>query len=303
MKRYKLRTVLAASDLSDGSDVALRSAAAIAGGADVRLTLFHCITRPVFPYWKGAVSPATRRKWIQNARLDLEWQARRVLGDHVPIAGLAVELGAPSEEIARHASEISADVIVLGQYRPRGALDDLLGTTADRVLRTTDTPVLVANAPLDGPIRKVMIATDFSKHARRALETVVDWLAGPPAPGRYAPAGSVEVEVVYVAAFASKLYCPFAVEPMLAKEIEAAQRRIPEGSQLRLHPRMASAPFPVDGISRAAEETEPDLIVLGTHGYGYLARALLGSVASKVVRTVRRPLLFVPVHAGTPDEE
>lgn len=303
MKRHELRTILVASDLSDGSDLALRSAAALADGAGIGLSLFHCVARPVFPYWEGTVSPATRRKWIENARLDLEWQARRVLGDQAPIVELAVELGAPSEEITRHAGDISADVIILGQHRHRGTLGDLLGTTSDRVLRTTDTPVLVANKPLGSPIRTVLIATDFSKHARRALETVVDWFAGPLAAARESRDSPVVLEVLYVAAFASKLYRPFAIEPMLAKEVEAARTRLPEDSRLGIHPRVTSAPHPVDGISRAVEEVGPDLVVLGTHGYGFLARALLGSVASSIARTLRLPLLFVPRHADPPDEE
>jgi nucleotide-binding universal stress UspA family protein len=47
-------------------------------------------------------------------------------------------------------------------------------------------------------------------------------------------------------------------------------------------------------ISRAAEDVDADLIVVGTHGHGGLAAALMGSVARALCHTARRPVLVVP---------
>ncbi|HEU0298701.1 MAG TPA: universal stress protein, partial [Longimicrobium sp.] len=47
-------------------------------------------------------------------------------------------------------------------------------------------------------------------------------------------------------------------------------------------------------IVRYAERESVDLAVLGTHGYGALQRALIGSVASAVARTAPCPVLLVP---------
>jgi nucleotide-binding universal stress UspA family protein len=46
-------------------------------------------------------------------------------------------------------------------------------------------------------------------------------------------------------------------------------------------------------IRAVAEETKADLIVIGTHGRKGLARALLGSVAENVIRTVKLPVLTI----------
>jgi nucleotide-binding universal stress UspA family protein len=46
-------------------------------------------------------------------------------------------------------------------------------------------------------------------------------------------------------------------------------------------------------ILAVAAETKADLIVMGTHGRRGLARALLGSVAEKVVRTASCPVMTV----------
>jgi nucleotide-binding universal stress UspA family protein len=44
-----------------------------------------------------------------------------------------------------------------------------------------------------------------------------------------------------------------------------------------------------------ARRSEADLIVIGKHGRGSLVRALLGSVAERVVHKAGRPVLVVPV--------
>ena len=46
-------------------------------------------------------------------------------------------------------------------------------------------------------------------------------------------------------------------------------------------------------IVEAAESQDVDLIVVGTHGRTGLQRFLIGSVAERVVRTARRPVLSV----------
>lgn len=51
--------------------------------------------------------------------------------------------------------------------------------------------------------------------------------------------------------------------------------------------------FAVDEILQYAKENEIDLIVIGTHGYRWLAHALIGSVAEKVVRMASCPVLTV----------
>jgi nucleotide-binding universal stress UspA family protein len=50
---------------------------------------------------------------------------------------------------------------------------------------------------------------------------------------------------------------------------------------------------PQEEIKAVAEELKSDLIVIGTHGRKGLARALLGSVAENVIRTVKTPVMVI----------
>jgi nucleotide-binding universal stress UspA family protein len=59
---------------------------------------------------------------------------------------------------------------------------------------------------------------------------------------------------------------------------------------------------PPEKILNAAEEEGCDVIVLGTHGKGFLAHTFLGSVSSAVLHRTRKPVFIIPLpseKAGT----
>ena len=53
--------------------------------------------------------------------------------------------------------------------------------------------------------------------------------------------------------------------------------------------------YPVEEILKAADEKACDVIVLGTHGKGFLAQTLLGSTAASVMERSRRPVFAIPL--------
>jgi nucleotide-binding universal stress UspA family protein len=291
-----LKTILAASDLSEDSDKGLQAAAALAGAAGASLHVVHCVQPPVFPYWEGDVSGEVYAGWEKSARTDLEWQVQRVLGEAPNLAGLQVRVGEPAHAIAQAADQIGASLVVVGPHQPRALFDDLLGTIADRLVRLTSVPCLIANKPVQPPLLQVLFPVDFSPPSQHCVETGMGLLAsGLLAYGGQSPADPSSVlEFLFVSAFAAAQPRPFAVEPRLAAAVDAARDRLPPGSNAKLLPRILSAPLPVEGIKKTAERMDADLIVLGTHGYGMLGRALLGSVASAVARRLPFSILLVP---------
>jgi len=52
---------------------------------------------------------------------------------------------------------------------------------------------------------------------------------------------------------------------------------------------------PAATILELAEKLDPDLIICGTHGKGLVSHTFLGSVAEKVLRKSRRPVLVIPI--------
>lgn len=52
---------------------------------------------------------------------------------------------------------------------------------------------------------------------------------------------------------------------------------------------------PVEEILSVADEEDCDVIVLGTHGKGFLEKAFLGSVSSSVLLQTRKPVFLIPL--------
>jgi nucleotide-binding universal stress UspA family protein len=58
---------------------------------------------------------------------------------------------------------------------------------------------------------------------------------------------------------------------------------------------------PVEEILKAAEEEACDVIILGTHGKGFLKETFLGSVARSVLDRTRKPIFVIPIPHGETD--
>ncbi len=56
--------------------------------------------------------------------------------------------------------------------------------------------------------------------------------------------------------------------------------------------------YPVNEILEKAKQYECDIIVMGTHGKGFLGHTLLGSVAERVMRRAHKPVIIVPLPEG-----
>jgi nucleotide-binding universal stress UspA family protein len=52
---------------------------------------------------------------------------------------------------------------------------------------------------------------------------------------------------------------------------------------------------PVEEILKVADEEDCDVIVLGTHGKGFLKQTFLGSVSSSVLLRTRKPVFIIPL--------
>jgi len=142
-------------------------------------------------------------------------------------------------------------------------------------------------------IKKILFATDFSDCARRAQEFAVG----------FADQFHAELHLLHVVPDIS-LIAPdpataLALPQNYLGEVKNEARRSLEkllpgaGKEGRSVIRSVRMGNPFGEIVKYAEETAIDLIVIGTHGRGALMHLLLGSIAEKVVRHAKCPVLSV----------
>jgi nucleotide-binding universal stress UspA family protein len=139
MKNFNDVPIIAPVDFSAESDHAVATAIELAGNA-TRVTAVHVTTpilivEPVVVY--DTVSDEARRTELEAALL------KRYSGP--PYAGINVEvrIGDPGVEIAKLATELKAGLIVMSSHGRTGLKHLLLGSVAERVVRTATCPVLV----------------------------------------------------------------------------------------------------------------------------------------------------------------
>lgn len=140
--------------------------------------------------------------------------------------------------------------------------------------------------------RTVMAAIDFSPLSLKALEA---------ARVQAVRLGARRLHLEHVVTAASGFSLPFAlpevqVAQVFEKGVMQAQQRLErlevEAPGLEVT-RQARLGLPPRELAEAARELDIDLVVMASHGYGPVRRAILGSVASNLIRTAPCPVLVV----------
>ncbi|MGB9673457.1 MAG: universal stress protein [Anaerolineales bacterium] len=206
--------------------------------------------------------------------------------------------------ITSHASEFGSDLIIMCAHGEGGLRDILLGSIAQQVIGMGKTPVLLIKpeGSLDGdikPFRRLLVGLDNMPEHEASLQVA----------GELATAINAELRLVNVVqtvetlkgstAAASKLL-PTTAVAMLEMTVSAALDYLEGKAENWRQCGVAVSTSVRRGdiaheLVLEAQDSDCDLIVLGTHGKAGMGAFWSGSVAPKLVGKTNLPLLFVPV--------
>jgi nucleotide-binding universal stress UspA family protein len=191
-------------------------------------------------------------------------------------------------------------MIVMGTQGRKGLDRWLLGSVAEKVVRDAPCPAVTvksparepapeeaAEPPAAAPIRTILHPTDFSAPCEEAFRVAC----------ALAKDQSARLVVVHVAVGPAVAMPHMPVPPPLPQDpretLEAMRQRFQASApDIQMDCRVAQGSAPAR-IVEAAQETQCDLIVMGTHGRTGLGRVLMGSVAEQVLRTAPSPVVTV----------
>lgn len=299
-------TILVPLDGSKFSESALPWAFAIsdAWGASVRVANVHELPpAPDLGYMSIDVAVAWSREYLDR----VVERVRDATGRQVEPVLLS---GPPSRAIERYATEEGVDMVVMATHG-RGPLSRLwLGSVADALSRQTTTPLLLVRPDEDDAsgvdlsrsvsAPRLLVPLDGSDLSEAAL----------PHATRLADVFGSDVDLVRVFPYPERF-----VSTYLPHTIQENARLLEQGKDsarayvARVATRLRESGFDVDaevlvdhtsaaGILHRAEQRDTDVIVMATHGYGGVRRALIGSVTDKVVRGSPVPVLVVHPEAA-----
>lgn len=207
------------------------------------------------------------------------------LGAALPAAAMAaveVKVGRAAAVLAECAAD--AQLVVLGG-KTHGALARGLGaSTAHYLVRSLDVPVLIV-ALAGGPVRRVLAAVDLS----------------------FAAAPTIHAAQQLAASLQARLRLLHVHEPVHAVMVgrvdeqaryrEAARefnRLAADAAGIEPNDRVMRRGPAADAVAEEAARWSADIVVVGSHGKGWIQRMLVGSATERLMAQLPASLLVVP---------
>ena len=286
-----IRRILCPTDFSETSSHAVDHAVALAAYSRAGITALHVV---------GLIEP-----WVEGEVEKLRNQTAAFFAPAVA-KGIAVDVivepDQPVHGILKRASDLPADLIVMGTHGTSGFEHLVLGSVTEKVLRKATCPVLTVPPRARGhariPFERLVCAVDFSSASLAAVQFALSlaessgaqlmllyslewpWTEPP------APAGDDLPRQQAVALAEFRNYSHAQAKTRLESLIPDS---IP-GLRVTTCVRDGKA---ADRILEAAAQGSADLVILGVGNRSALDLAFLGSTASHVVRAAPCAVLTV----------
>ena len=270
-----MKRILVPIDFSKYSEEALKVAAQISRKNKSEIILLHLLELP----HQGGDTMSTGSSipeimFYKNAAIgNLE-----ELMDADYLKGIYVSEATKFEKVPEGILEVSktnqVDLIVMGSHGTSGFEELLVGSNAEKVVRSSDIPVLVVKRNAgDFRAKNLVFASDFSKEIRKPFQKMLE----------------------FAKIFNSNLYLVMICTPSSFRTTQVAEKI--------MHDFVAD--FDIEnysthvyndaniekGIFNFANSVEADLIAIGTHGRTGLSHFFNGSIGEDVANHSKRPII------------
>lgn len=304
------KKIVLTTDLSENAQAAAPLAMELAGRYGGTVYLLHILEElPLYAVGEGIV--AETAEWystIYRSREERLQSAAVALGLGF---GPAVKLlpvmrqGSVVSEIVKFAGEEHADCIVISTHGRTGLSRTFFGSVAERVLRLSACPVFSVRPPgaqtqakAGAGFKTIVLPTDLSANADAAV----------PYAAELSRRFGATIHLIHVCEEEQDLYYATAaggygvsapIDRWLKEDHIGREKRLNEMArslgaldQVRVV-HLLQRGHAAERIALYAEVEKAGLIVMATHGRTGLSHLLVGSVAEKVARTARCPVLSV----------
>jgi nucleotide-binding universal stress UspA family protein len=145
-----LKTILVATDFSEPSEVAVRYGRALADAFGATLHVLHVVPDAMALPWAamadGLAMADVQRQWERDAHERLHELVPEE--EHAAMRlQVVTRAGDPVRQITQYAAEKAVDLVVMGTHGRGPVAHMLMGSVAERVVRTAPCPVLTVRHP------------------------------------------------------------------------------------------------------------------------------------------------------------
>ena len=282
--------ILVPLDFSDMGSKALHSAEKLAKLFNGHITPFHSYL-PLNevdggPYMFG-MGTSTMEDYdeIEESLHDRLGELAREEIDPSLVSEPVISIGNPAQSIVEEGKDY--DMIVMTTHGRTGFSRFFLGSVSEKVLRTSNVPVLIVNEERElSDLDRIMVTTDFSDHSKEAF----------PVAKEIARKANATLEVVNILA-----YDPQHDEEPDESKLEVRKQRINVLAKEMLHDIsdlletkvIVSSDTPHEAILNYNLNNPHDLIVMSTVGRTGIDYLMMGSTTANVARHVKSPVLSI----------
>ena len=185
----------------------------------------------------------------------------------------------------------NADLIALGTYGRRGLKRLLMGSVTSQVILNSPCDVLVVKKPCDkctGSYGSLLVPFDGSASSEKALARAC----------ALAKADGAELSVLYVIPRYEEMMDFFKTDTIKKSLFQEAEKIIEKAKKLAAAQGAQIKAVVQEGhagekIVEIADKLKNDVIVMGTHGWRGVNKAIMGSTAERIIASASCPVLIV----------
>lgn len=263
--------LLVATDLSARSDRAVSRAVRLASELEASLSVLHVIDEDL-------------PDWIIDSQKEM---AQKAFNQHLSSLDASAEVqvlvGKPYDVIVETAQRMEAALIILGSHRDDALRDLFIGSTAERIIRSSVLPILMVRAPAYGPYHDIVVGMDFSVQSKMAAECALSLF----------PNTQLHLVHAFEVPFSGFMVSRDDEADTQSEHENRLQQVIEEELKDVLHRMSNTNPSlsghlvkgaPVAALSKELDRYDTPLLAIGTLGRTGLSQAVLGSVAEDFLR-------------------
>lgn len=270
-----MKKILVPTDFSEHAEYALKVAAQIAKKNNGEIVLLHMLELPnqnVDFVASGGDIPEVMF-FIQKARERFEEVKDSPYLEGIPVTE-AVQFERAFDGIIKASKAHNIDLVVMGSHGTSGVQGFFVGSNTEKVVRTSDIPVLVVKRELDiKEINKFVFASDFKEEVRKPFEKAI----------------------AFARAFGAKMDLLLINTPGHFLSTEESEKRMIsflKGFDMPEYSMHVYNDYSVEkGVLNFAKRTDADLIGVGTHGRTGISHYLNGSIGEDIVNSAVRPVI------------
>ncbi|MGI9534831.1 MAG: universal stress protein [Thermodesulfobacteriota bacterium] len=279
-----MKNLLIATDLSPRSDRALHRAINLALDKNYNLHVIHVVDEDLPDTVASTIKKEAEETIPEQIKSFKSRLKIRVI--------IKVIIGKHYEAILSESEKINAKAIILGTPKKETLKDFFIGSTAEKVVRSSNVPVIVVKNASMKKYKRAVVAIDFSVYSRRCLDFALDFFAN---------------EEIYLVHYYHIPYKLIIESSHITHKAKRDQKRgflnmvnqemtyflkSIEKDTRNINIIIKEGPVN-DCLNNEIKRLKADLLILGTHGRTGMSRALIGSVANFMLTTSKCDIAMV----------